>query len=254
VKNLPSEPFTQNPKPFFGFSDNSHLESFLFLNGVPSYYGGSIFTQFAMQGEMDAFTVEYIKHALFDEGEFELKASETYNDMGLNWDDASLLTTKRQHWPNEGMVWDAPTSTEGLLWGGYVESVDEMLRHGVPIPSLEQFEEIVLMLETSEGIPSAQYVFRVMRALGERGILKRVRGVVIGRAKAWEFDKQHSQEEKIAYCKQQQEIILKTARSYNQTIPVVQNVNFGHTDPQIPMPYGGIIRIDGENKKLFARF
>lgn len=29
VRNLPSEPFASNPKPLFGFSDNSHLANFL---------------------------------------------------------------------------------------------------------------------------------------------------------------------------------------------------------------------------------
>ncbi|MEX0931886.1 MAG: S66 peptidase family protein [Candidatus Paceibacterota bacterium] len=254
VKNLSPELFIQNPKPFFGFSDNSHLANFLFLNNIPSYYGGSIFTQYAMHGAMDDFTVEYLKHALFDQGEFELKASETYNDMGLDWNDPKLFKTKRQYWPNEGMIWDASIDTEGLLWGGCVESVDEMLRNRIPIPSLEQFKEIVLMLETSEEIPSAEYVYRVIRALGELGILERVQGVLVGRAKAWEFDKPKSPGKKAAYCKEQQETILKAVRSYNQTVPVVQNMNFGHTDPQIPMPYGNKVRIEATNKRLFVNF
>lgn len=254
IKNLPSEPFVNNPKPFFGYSDNSHFCNFLFLNGIPSYYGGSLFTQFAMQGEMDKYTVRYIKHALFEEGEFELIPSDTYNDQGLNWDDASLLNAKRQHWPNEGFVWNGNKNTEGLLWGGCVESVDEMLRHGVQIPTLEQFENIVLMLETSEEIPSADYVFRVFRALGERGILGRVQGVLVGRAKAWEFDKPNTDEEKAEYRKQQQETIMRAVRKYNTEIPVIQNMNFGHTDPQIPMPYGSNIRIEAENKRIFANF
>lgn len=50
IKNLPAEPFVNNPKPFFGYSDNSHFCNSLFLKGIPSYYGGSLFTQFAMQG------------------------------------------------------------------------------------------------------------------------------------------------------------------------------------------------------------
>ena len=33
IKNLPSRPFIQNPKPFFGFSDNTHFANFLWLNG-----------------------------------------------------------------------------------------------------------------------------------------------------------------------------------------------------------------------------
>lgn len=254
IKNLPPESFVNNSKPFFGYSDNSHFCNFLFLNGIPSYYGGSLFTQFAMQGEMDEYTVRYIKHALFDEGEFELTSSDTYNDQGLDWDNLALLKTKRHHWTNEGHVWDGAKDAEGLLWGGCVESVDEMLRHGVSIPTLEQFENIVLMLETSEEIPSADYVFRVLRAFGERGILKRVKGVLIGRAKAWEFDKPNTREQKVEYRKQQQEIILKAVRHYNREIPVIQNMNFGHTDPQIPMPYGSKVRIEAVNKRLFANF
>ncbi len=44
VKNLPLEPFIRNPKPYFGYSDNTHVMNFLWLNGIPSYYGGSILT------------------------------------------------------------------------------------------------------------------------------------------------------------------------------------------------------------------
>jgi len=254
VKNLPSEPFTQNPKPFFGYSDNSHLCNFLFLNGIPSYYGGSIFTQYAMQGAMDEYTVKYLKHALFEEGEFELLPSETFNEQGLSWEDESNLTKFRTHEPNEGWYWDGTQDATGTLWGGCVECVDEMLRHNSPIPTLEQFEDIVLMLETSEEIPTADYVYRVMRAFGERGILERVLGVLIGRPKAWEFDNQMTPEERVNYRTKQHENILKAVRQYNQTIPVIQNLNFGHTDPQIPMPYGNQVRIDPTTKQIFATF
>lgn len=254
IKNLPSEPFVKNPKPFLGFSDNSHFENFLFLNDIPSYYGASLFTQFAMQGEMDAYTIEFINHALFDEGEFELKSSPTYNDQGLNWDDIENTHKHRTYWQNEGWQWDGTNDVTGTLWGGCIESIDEMLRHGAQIPSLEQFKNIVLMLESSEEIPSHEYVSRVIRALGERGILTEVKGVLVGRPKAWEYDKPHTDEEKIVYRKKQRETILKMIRRYNVSIPVVQNLDFGHTDPQVPMPYGNMVRIDSKEKRIFATF
>ena len=206
IKNLPSMPFIENPKPFFGYSDNSHFCNFLFLNGIPSYYG------------------------------------------------ASLLKTRRTYWPNEGWHWDGSQSAKGLLWGGCIESVDEMLRHGVSIPTREQFADIVLMLESSEEIPPANYVRRVLRALGERGILRQVKGILVGRPKAWEFDKQNTLEEKEAYRATQRKTVLKTVRAYNPDIPVVQNLDFGHTDPQVPMPYGGKVRIDLSEKRIFANF
>ena len=254
IKNLPSKPFTDNPKPFFGFSDNSHFANFLFLNGIPSFYGAALFTQFAHQKEMNEYTVKYIKHALFDEGEFELLPSELFNDIGLDWGDESKLGMEREYEKNEGWSWNGEEDTEGLLWGGCIESVDEMLRHGVEIPNLEQFENIVLMMETSEEIPSADYVSRVFRAFGERGILERVRGVCVGRAKAREFDVIKTPEERVRYRKDQQETILKTVRNYNKAIPIVQNIDFGHTEPQIPMPYGNNIRFDSKEKRAFATF
>lgn len=254
IKKLIPEVFTNNPKPFFGFSDNSHFSNFLFLNDIPSYYGAALFTQFARQGAMDEYTTKYIKHALFDEGEFEILPSKTYNDIGLGWDDPELLTSFREYESNDGWHWDGMTNAEGILWGGCVESVDEMLRHDVKIPSLEQFADIVLMLETSEEIPTADYVKRVMRAFGERGILERVTGVLMGRPKAWEFHKPLTAEEKAKYRADQRKEVLDTVRMYNQTIPVVQNLDFGHTDPQIPMPYGGKVRIDSSDHKIWATF
>lgn len=254
INNLSSEPFVTNPKPFFGYSDNSHFSNFLFLNEIPSFYGAALFTQFAHEKSMNEYTVKYLKHALFNEGEFELLPSESFNDIGLDWGDESSLEKEREYEPNEGWSWDGEENTEGLLWGGCLESVDEMLRHGVPIPSLEQFESIVLMMETSEEIPSADYVRRVFRALGERGILERIKGVVVGRAKAREFDKLRNPAERAAYRKAQQETIVKVVRAYNKNIPIVQNMDFGHTEPQIPMPYGNKIRFNSKEKRVYATF
>ena len=254
INRLNPRTFIRCPKPFFGYSDNSHFANFLFLNGIPSYYGASLFTQFAMQGAMDDFSIKYIKHALFDNGEIELSAAAQFNDIGLGWDDPNLLKSYREYEPNDGWFWDGNADTHGLLWGGCVESVDEMLRHGVPIPSLEQFADIVLMLETSEDIPAASYVFRVLRGLGERGILANVQGLLMGRPKAWEFDKPHATAEKAAYRETQREIVLNTVRHYNAKIPVVQNLDFGHTDPQIPMPYGGRVRLASRMQQITAEF
>ncbi len=254
IKNLPAAPFINNPKPFFGFSDNTHFENFLWLHGIPSYNGGSLFTEFAMQKRMDPFTIEYLKHALFDEGEFELKASDACNDIGLDWNDPSNLDKERVYERNDGWFWDGTQNADGIAWGGCVESIDELLRHGVQIPSLPDFENVVLFTESSEEIPSADYVYRVYRALGERGILQRVKAVLTGRPKAWEFGKERNAEEKSAYRKSQREAITKAVRQYNSSIPIVHNIDIGHTAPQIPLPNGRKIRVDTKNKKIFAAF
>lgn len=254
VKNLPPEPFAKNPKPFFGYSDNTHMMNFLWLQGVPSYYGGALLTQFAMQKEMDEYTVKYLKYALFEEGEFEIEASEKYNDVGLNWGDPSTLNQKRINELNERWFWEGNKNVDGITWGGCLESLEEILKHNIPLPTLEEFENIVLMTETSEGIPSSEYVAGVYRTLGEMGVLARIKAVLVGRPKAWEFDKQKNMEEKTNYRKDQREAIIKIVRTYNPTVPIVQNLDFGHTDPQIPMPYGMKVRINSSKQKIFATF
>ena len=254
IKNLPHEPFVQNPKPFFGYSDNTHFANFLWLNGVSSFYGGALFTQFAMEGKIDDFTLKYLRIALFESGEQELEASPIYADKGLDWNIPANLEKLETFLPNDGWQWDGDTNAEGTSWGGCLESIDELLRHNITIPSLSDFENVVLFTETSEEMPTIDIVFRVYRALGERGILARVKGVLVGRPKAWEFGNEHDDAWQTAYRMQQRETILKTIRTYNPTIPVIQNIDFGHTSPQIPLPYGNHIRIDSHARKIFATF
>lgn len=254
VKKLPAKPFINNPKPFFGFSDNTHLMNFLWLNNIPSYYGGALMTQFAMQKKMDKFTVKYLRYAMFEKGEKELKSSKIYNDINLEWTNKSNLNKERKYEKNEGWFWDGKKDGLGISWGGCLESIDEILRHGISMPKLEQFKNIILFTETSEEIPTPDYVSRVYRALGERGILKRIKGVLIGRPKAWYFDKKRNVKQKKEYRKNQREVILRVVRKYNQNIPVIQNLDIGHTDPQIPFPFGKKIRIENKKKKIFAEF
>lgn len=254
IKDLPSEPFVNNPKPFFGYSDNTHFMNFLWLNGISSYYGGSVMTQLAMQGNMDDYTIQHLKNAFFETGEREIRASDTFNDIGLDWGDESNLLKRRVQEKNEGWYWDGDTNAQGVTWGGCLESIDKMFRHEIKIPSLDDFKNIVLITETSEEIPSSDYVLRMYKELGERGILERVQAVLVGRPKAWEFNNRQEQQARIEYRKQQREVIIKTVRAYNKNIPIIQNMDFGHTDPQVPLPYGAPCRIDGANKKIFVEF
>lgn len=256
VGGLPREPFARNPKPFFGYSDNTHFINHLWLCGVPAYYGGSLFTQYAMQGAMDEYTVAYLRRALFKGGETRLQPSATFNDIGLSWDDPATLDQRRAHEPNEGWLWDAPSeaTVEGGAWGGCLESLGELLAHGAPLPTRDQFERIVLFTETSEELPSAEVVAGIYTALGERGILARVRAVLVGRPKAWEFDHPNTPEQRAAYRFAQREATLATIRRYNPTAPVVQNLDIGHTDPQICLPVGRRLRLDPAQREIVADF
>lgn len=255
VQNLPTKPFVNNPKRFYGFSDNTNFANFLWLNGISSFYGGSIMIQLAMQTRMDDFTVNYLKKAFFESGEVTLGFSETFTDQDLDWSDLSNLSKIREHESNTGWTWSGTQDANGILWGGCLESIDDLLRIDVPIPNLDQFDDIILMTETAEDVPSNEFYTKyVYRALGERGILKRIKGLLVGRPKSRALHFQPSSMERQKYRDNQQKIILDMVRKYNPHIPIVQNLNFGHTDPQIPMPYGGKCRINCEAKEIIVTF
>jgi len=254
IKNLPDEPFKSNPKMFFGYSDNTHFMNHLWLNDVPSFYGGALFTQFAQTPHMEDFTLRYLKKALFEGGDTERAWSENYNDVGLGWDDPTNMIRPKLYEPNDGWIWDGNQDAQGFTWGGCLESIDEILRHDGRLPSLAQFEQIVLITETSEEIPDHDYVRRVYRALGERSILGRIKALLVGRSKAWEFGKEKSAIEKTKYRLQQQQTTLETVRAYNFTAPIVQNLDFGHTNPQICLPLGALTKVKSSTRAVSICF
>jgi muramoyltetrapeptide carboxypeptidase LdcA involved in peptidoglycan recycling len=69
LKYLDPAVLLANPKPFFCFSDNTHLHTFLWNLGIPSYYGGAVMTQLAMSHQMHDYTMQSLNNALFTAGE-----------------------------------------------------------------------------------------------------------------------------------------------------------------------------------------
>lgn len=254
LKHLDPEVFKSSPKPFFGYSDNTHFIQFLWNLGIPAYYGGGLMNQFAFHGSMQELTVEFIRRAMFESGEFEIRSSDMYNDINISWDLEDNLQKTRQMEPNDGWYWDGDQDTEGTLWGGCVESMVIQFATGRWLPKDEDLDGTVLFLETAEDLPEPWIVDYVLTGMGERGWFDKFQAVLIGRPKAWGFDKRLTADEKTAYRKSQRDTILRVVREYNSHIPVIQNIDFGHTDPQIVVPSGQRARIDGTEHRIFFNY
>ena len=254
IKYLDPQVFIANPKPFFGYSDNTHLHNFLWNLGIPSYYGGGVTNQFGMNDKMFDITVNSLKHALFDEGEYALQVSNEYSDEGLDWSVKENLHKSRNMESNQGLVWDGETDAEGILWGGCVESLIAQSVTARYLPSNDDLEGTVLFLETAEDIPEHWIIEYLLTGFGERGWFDRFQAVLVGRPKAWEFDKQNSEAEKNKYREKQQDSVVRVVREYNQTIPIIQNLDFGHTDPQVALPMGRNARVDCTDRKIFLSY
>jgi muramoyltetrapeptide carboxypeptidase LdcA involved in peptidoglycan recycling len=254
IKHLDPQVFLDNPKPFFGFSDNTHLHNFLWNLGIPSYYGSAIMTQLAMQGSMHDITVGSLNHALFETGEFELEVAKEYNDEGLDWSVEDNLSKVRKMEANDGLIWDGDSDAESILWGGCVESLIVQSSTGKYLPNDADIEGTILFIETAEDIPEHWIVEYLLTGFGERGWFDKFQAVLVGRPKAWEFDQQNDTATKAQYRKDQQEAVLRVVREYNKDIPVVQNIDFGHTDPQVILPNGGKVKVLGSEKRILLSY
>ena len=253
LKHLDPEVFRSNPKPFFGYSDNTNLLNFLYSLGLPAFHGGSVMVQFGRGGAMHPDSERSLRAALFESGEFELTPAKGWTDRDRDWADASFLETEPELFPGAEWSWHGSGVVTGPLWGGCVEIIDWQLAANRWMLPVDQYSG-VLFLETSEDMPSDQQVSWMLRNLGERGLLERFEAVLWARPKAWELDNQLSAEDGARYVADQYAAVEGTLAEYNPSALLVTGIDFGHTDPQIVLPYGGTVSIDSSARRITVTY
>lgn len=253
---LDRELIRANPKPFFGYSDNTNLLAHLWNTGIVGYHGASVMGELGRPGAMDPLTAESVRAALFTSGEYELRPAERWRDVDRDWADPATFASEPGTRPGTGWTWvNADRVVEGRSWGGCLEILAWLLMADREIPrDLSVHDGGVLFLETSEELPSAEEVFRVLRSMGERGLLRRFSALLMGRAKTWSFEHPNSPQEGARYAAEQREAVLRAMGAYAPDSTIVFDVDLGHTDPQIVIPYGGVIRVDGPARRITVTY
>jgi muramoyltetrapeptide carboxypeptidase LdcA involved in peptidoglycan recycling len=251
LKYLDPELIKSHPKAFFGFSDNTNLLNFLWNLGIVSYHGGAIMNQFGRSGSMHPYTLESLKRALFEQGEYELRPSPDYTDEDLDWNDPTCLRRQPTIFSNHGWIWQqVSTLVAGTLWGGNLEILDWNLRANRYILAPERYAGKIFFFETSEELPSATEVYRILMCMGERGLLQQFAALLVGRPKAWSFEHPSTAEEKAKFTSEQAEAVCRVLSEYHPNVPVIFNLDIGHTDPQCILPNGGQIKINGREHTI----
>ncbi|MEV4522143.1 S66 peptidase family protein [Micromonospora tulbaghiae] len=243
-----------NPKPYFGFSDNTNVLNHLYRLGVVGYHGGSVLVHLGRSGKPHPLTLDSLRAALFTSGWYELTAASEWGDEPRDWRDPAMLAEEPPMYPSEGWRWHGPARVvQGRTWGGCLEIVHWLMATD-RVPSAAELAGSVLVLETSNELPPAQEVFRIVRNMGERGLLAAAPAIVVGRPKAWDFDRPHSVAERLAWAADQRAAILRAIGPYTDDPVVVFDVDLGHTDPQLIIPYGGEIRVDAVERRIAVRY
>jgi muramoyltetrapeptide carboxypeptidase LdcA involved in peptidoglycan recycling len=245
-----------NPKPFFGYSDNTNLHNYLWNLGLVSYYGGSVMVNLGRSGRENPDSAASFRAALFGSGWTDLVEPTSSTDESVDWslgpaalaDEPPMFAARPWEWQNADRVIEAPT------WGGCLEVLSWILQVGRVVASADAYAGHILMIETSEEMPPAAEVHRMLRNMGLRGLLADIPAVLVGRPKAWDVGHRTNPEQKKRYADDQRAAIERALDTYAPDATVVFNVDFGHTDPQLIMPCGGLVRIDGPRRQISVRY
>ena len=130
-------------------------------------------------------------------------------------------------------------SFSGELIGGCMEVLNMII--GTDIwPLIDKWENKVLFLETSEGKPSPDEVACFLRHLSALGIINKLNGIIIGKPKGE------------TYYEEYKSIIKKviSIECNKKDLPILYNVNFGHSAPMCILPFGSLVTIDLEKKQI----
>jgi muramoyltetrapeptide carboxypeptidase LdcA involved in peptidoglycan recycling len=235
----------KNPKIFIGYSDTTVSHLACFKAGVSSFYGPSIMAGFAENCGMHDYSKDSIRRMLFETDPPGVIAPNTdgWTVEHLDWRISTNNSTKRSLSPCTGWRFLQGTGrNQGHLIGGCLD-VMEWLRGTELWPTPEQWRGAILFLETSEVAPPPHVVRSAMRSYAAEGVLGVLSGILFGRP--------GGRIEPALFTKYDEAIqeVVRTEQGLVE-LPIVTNMDFGHTDPMMTLPYGALTEIDCQNREV----
>lgn len=229
----------KNPKILMGYSDTTTLLTYINQMGLVTFNGPSVMAGFSQTGSLPKSFVEHIQAMFFSPQEsYEYESYGLYCDGYPDWRNPENIGKTNELKQNDGWHFlQGSGVASGELYGGSIE-VLEILNGTDYWANRDFWKGKVLFLETSEDQPPVQRVRRMLRNYGMQGIFDQVSAVLFGRPRDYTDDA------KVDFDRMVVEVIK--GEFGNENIPVVSNMDFGHTDPQFILPLGVRSEIDCE--------
>lgn len=214
---LDYEVIKQNPKILCGFSDiTALLDAVYAKTGLVTFMGPHLSSLGMLKG--CDYTLAHFEKMLMQSGEDEVEPSAEWSD------DLWFLNQEERHFvKNEGYWVLNPGKAEGTIIGGNLGTFNLLLGTEYR-PAFEK--DTILFAEDTAGSDICDFM-RNLTALTYQPDFKNVRGIVIGR---FQKDSKVSREQ-LAY-------MVKNLAPL-AGLPVLANVDFGHSTPLLTIPVGG---------------
>ncbi|MDP5272907.1 S66 family peptidase [Chengkuizengella axinellae] len=238
------ENILKNPKMIMGTSDPTTFLSYLNYLGLVTFYGPTVMAGFAQTKHLPEEYVRHLKYVFFEhQFPYRYEPFPRWTNGYKDWSIKETLGECTEFYENENgwTFLQGDSISEGQLWGGCIE-VLEFIKSTKYWPDEYFWKDKVLFFETSEEKPSPSQVGYMLRNYGTQGIFDQINGVVFGRAKDYT---PHEKEEL-------NETVLRIIKDEFgvKHIPIVVDMDFGHTDPKLILPLGCRIQLNPKTKEI----
>lgn len=250
-----------NEKIFLGYSDTTINHLMFYKVGMNTYYGQAFLSDVCeLDKEMMPYTRKYFEELLFGGTISEIVPSDIWYTGRKDFSVESIGTPNAAYL-NEGFIsLQGAMVFEGKILGGcidtlfdifdntrYSDSVEVCRRYDI-FPSLDDWKDKILLLETSEEQPKPEHFRKQLSVLKKEGVFSVIKGILFGKP----------MDEK--YMQKYHEILVDVVS--NPSLPIAANINVGHAAPRCIIPFGVMARVDvnkqwirfGENPRTPRNF
>ena len=227
LKYLDYDLIKNNPKILCGYSDITALSLAIYQKTGLVNYSGPAFADFGMKKGFE-YTLEYFKKCLLGEEPFEVKSSKEWSD-----DTWYLDQEKREFFKNDGVLFINEGEAEGKIIGGNLCTLNLLLGTEF-MPSIKN--SIVFLEDDEES--KVQHFDRNLQSLIHQPEFSEIRGLIMGR---FQKTSEVTNEKIIKMIKTKKEL---------EKIPVIANLDFGHTSPLFTFPIGGIAKLSAKKDSV----
>ncbi len=220
----------KNPKVICGFSDVTALANAISVKTGMVTYIGPHFSSWGMEQGFE-YSAEYFLKTCLKSESFEILPSNEWSDDPWYMDQEN-----RDFIKNDGPWIINEGSGSGKIYGGHVRCFNSL-------QGTEYFPDLtdsILFLEEDAEI-NPQLFDRQLQSIIHQKDFSGVRAILIGR-----FQKDTNMTLDLLTK------IIKTKKELEH-IPVVANLDFGHTTPMFTIPIGGIAEVSAENNKCVIK-
>lgn len=234
-------------KIFLGFSDTTMNHFMLNKVGIKTFYGQAFLPDIC---ELSNEILPYSKHffeELINNGRIkEIYPSDVWYNEREDFSEKSIGISMEEHQNRGFELLRGNAKFEGQILGGCLETIFDIFdnsRYEDTVylcqkynlfPSLNEWENKILLLETSEERPKPELFRKMILKLQEYGIFDVISGLIIGKPQNEEYYNEYKQ------------IILDEIK--NKNLSIVYNINIGHSTPRCIIPFGVNAKVDIERQ------